>query len=158
MITQTFEQMKIAVQQAAYVPHKLNNGFSFELHSSYVEENNSTLLISPNCRIDLTGGVHVGRYVMISPNVLLLTHNHKHEGIEPLLLQEEKLPSEEFTIPINKTIEDDVWIYESKILANCNYIAKGVIIGIGSVVTKPINEEYSIWAGNPAKKISSRIK
>jgi acetyltransferase-like isoleucine patch superfamily enzyme len=42
------------------------------------------------------------------------------------------------------------------ILGGCKRIAEGVLIGAGSVVTKDILEPWTIWAGNPVKKIGDR--
>ena len=53
-------------------------------------------------------------------------------------------------------IEDDVWIGQgSIILPKVGKIAKGTIIGAGSVVTKSF-PGYSVIAGNPAKLIRLR--
>ena len=53
-------------------------------------------------------------------------------------------------------IEDDVWIgYGSTIMGGVR-IRKGAIIAAGSVVTKDV-EAYSIYGGNPAKKIAWRF-
>lgn len=54
-------------------------------------------------------------------------------------------------------IQDDVWIGVGSIVLSGVEIGKGSIIAAGSVVTKDI-EPYSIYAGNPAKKITSRFK
>lgn len=54
------------------------------------------------------------------------------------------------------TIENDVWIgYGSIIMGGVN-IKKGAIIAAGSVVTKD-TESYSIYGGNPAKKLRARF-
>jgi chloramphenicol O-acetyltransferase type B len=53
-------------------------------------------------------------------------------------------------------IGNDVWIgYGSTIMQGIT-IHNGAIIAAGSVVTKDV-EQYSIYAGNPAKKISDRF-
>jgi acetyltransferase-like isoleucine patch superfamily enzyme len=53
-------------------------------------------------------------------------------------------------------IEDDVWIGYGTIIMSGVTIHEGSIIAAGSVVTKDV-ESYSVYAGNPAKKISSRF-
>jgi len=53
-------------------------------------------------------------------------------------------------------IEDDVWIGSRVILLPGVRIGKGSIVGAGSVVTRDV-EPYAIVAGNPARKIRSRI-
>jgi acetyltransferase-like isoleucine patch superfamily enzyme len=53
-------------------------------------------------------------------------------------------------------IGDDVWIgYGATIIGGVT-INNGAIIAAGSVVTRNV-EEYSIYAGNPAKKIGDRF-
>lgn len=55
------------------------------------------------------------------------------------------------------TIGNDVWIGEGcKIKAGVT-IGDGAIVGMGSIVTKNI-EPFSIYAGNPAKKIKNRFE
>jgi acetyltransferase-like isoleucine patch superfamily enzyme len=54
------------------------------------------------------------------------------------------------------TIGDDVWIgYGATILCGVT-IGNGSIIAAGSIVTKDV-EPYSIYAGNPARKITDRF-
>ncbi len=54
-------------------------------------------------------------------------------------------------------IEDDVWVgYGAIILAGVT-VGTGSIIAAGSVVTKDV-ETYSIYGGNPAKKIKNRFE
>lgn len=53
-------------------------------------------------------------------------------------------------------IEDDVWIGLGSIVLSGLTIKTGSIIAAGSVVTKDV-EPYSIYAGNPAKKIRDRF-
>ena len=122
------------------------------------DTDDSCVLISSSCRIDVTGDVYLGKWVYIANRVQIFTHIHKLKGIKPLLLVEEdgEIDPKEFTIPVPKVIGDDVWLFESTILPKCTGIARGVIIGAGSIVTDVINEEYSIWAGNPARKVGMR--
>ena len=53
-------------------------------------------------------------------------------------------------------IEDDVWIGYGAIIMSGVVIKKGTIIAAGSVLTKS-TEAYSIYGGNPAKKIANRF-
>ena len=156
MITQTIDNLKEVLSNVCYTPHGMRGGFKMiGLLPEGRSQEDSCILVSPYSSIDITGWVSVGRWVMIGSRVNILTHSHTLSGVTPLLLAEEEF-KEDFTKPTDKVICDDVWIHESTILPQCNYIANGVIIGIGSVVTKPITEKFSIWAGNPAKKIGHR--
>jgi acetyltransferase-like isoleucine patch superfamily enzyme len=53
-------------------------------------------------------------------------------------------------------IGDDVWIGYGSIILQGVTIHNGAIIAAGSVVTKDV-EAYSIYAGNPARKIKDRF-
>jgi acetyltransferase-like isoleucine patch superfamily enzyme len=53
-------------------------------------------------------------------------------------------------------IEDDVWIGLGSIILSGVKIHEGSIVAAGSVVTKDV-APYSIYAGNPAKKICNRF-
>lgn len=53
-------------------------------------------------------------------------------------------------------IGDDVWIGYGSIVLQGVKIQNGAIIAAGSVVTKDV-EAYSIYAGNPARKIRDRF-
>lgn len=59
-------------------------------------------------------------------------------------------------IGLTTRIEDDVWVgYGSTVMQGVT-IRKGSIIAAGSVVTKDV-EAFSIYAGNPARKIADRF-
>ncbi len=53
-------------------------------------------------------------------------------------------------------IEDDVWIGLGSIILSGVKIGQGSIIAAGSIVTKDV-EPFSIYGGNPAKKIRDRF-
>lgn len=162
MITLTWKQLLYSVQKAAQITHEMPE-YGYINFKSLKDRNpndidlnkDSKILINPSCSIDLIGGVTFGDYVMIARGVMLLTHDHPMKGRDIKLLRAEE-PG--WVIPCPKVIEDDVWIYTATVLPKCSYIAKGVVIGIGSMVTKSIEEEYSIWAGNPARRVGSRLE
>lgn len=54
-------------------------------------------------------------------------------------------------------IEDDVWIGLGSVVLSGVKIGAGSIIAAGSIVTKDV-EPYSIYGGNPAKKIRNRFE
>lgn len=152
--TQYFNKYK---KQLFYYPHPdVRIGRLFLPNSNGERFQGDTRVhVSPRASMDMTGDIRLSPWVVITHQSHLITHYHNHSGTTPLLLQEEELPLST-THHINKHICSDVWIYSSTILPQCNRIARGVIIGAMSVVTKPITEEYSIWAGNPARRIGSR--
>lgn len=95
------------------------------------------------------GPVSIGKDVMMGPDVIILTANHRFDQFEiPMWQQGHKPPK-----PV--TIEDDVWIGTRVIILPGVTIGKGAIVGAGAVVTKAV-PEYAIVGGNPARIIGNR--
>lgn len=107
--------------------------------------------ISPGARIDLTGDVTIGAYCMIGEGTRILTHDHYHYGLEPLLELQKRVGVN----VTNKTIGRDVWLHGCTVLAQVAEIPDGVVVGAGAVLTK-VPGPYEIWAGNPAVKVGER--
>lgn len=106
--------------------------------------NGGDILASPNARIS------IGENCLISYFVHMRTdeHNFKNSAIKI---------SEQGHSESNIEIGNDVWIgYGVQIMSGVT-IADGCVIGAGSIVTKD-TEAYTVYAGVPAKKISTRIK
>jgi acetyltransferase-like isoleucine patch superfamily enzyme len=139
--------------QVMYYPHA-DHGHRGDLYVQTTTAN-YICLISRGCLLDLTGRLFIGPCTYIAAGVKVWTHKHNIASTEILLDRKARMGAE-FTIPLDKVIMDDVWIYESLILPGCRMIATGVVIGAGSVVTHSITEPWSIWGGNPAVKIGSR--
>lgn len=89
------------------------------------------------------GNVKIGNHVMMGPEVIIYTQNHRFDRID-ITMDEQGFSDEKAVI-----IEDDVWIGARVIILPGVTIGKGSVIGAGSVVTKTI-PEYSIAVGNPA--------
>jgi maltose O-acetyltransferase len=101
-----------------------------------------------NCRV--YGPLKIGNDVMMGPDVMIFTQNHKTERLDiPMRLQ--TAPKE----PVY--IGDDVWIGARVIILPGRKIGEGVIIGAGAVVTKDV-PDYAVVGGNPAKVIKFRNK
>lgn len=103
--------------------------------------------IGVNC--ELIGDIKIGENVMMGPEVVMITRNHKFNNLNK---------------PINKqgyekerTIQicDNVWIGRRVIILPGVKIESGCIIGAGSIVTKSFPKQ-AIIAGNPAKIIKFR--
>lgn len=98
---------------------------------------------------NICGTCTIGSYVMMGPNVTVITRNHKHSDIHtPMMFQgfEEEKPV---------VIGDDVWIGERVMIMPGVHIGKGSIIAAGAVVTRDV-PEYAIVGGVPAKVIKMR--
>lgn len=103
----------------------------------------------------------IGNHVIFANNVSLIgryDHNYQQTGV-PIRLSEQIRDSNYQWKGLDQKIivEDDVWIGLGVIVLSGVKIGKGSIIAAGSVVTKDV-ESYSIYAGNPAKKIKSRFE
>ncbi|EWH08497.1 acetyltransferase [Catenovulum agarivorans DS-2] len=99
--------------------------------------------------INAGGGVEIGNDVLIGPNVTIYSQNH--------LFKDKSLTinSQGYEYgPV--TIEDDVWIASNVTILPGVKIAKGAVVGAGSVVTKSV-PAYQVVVGNPAKKILERL-
>ena len=108
--------------------------------------------IGDNCEINehvrIRANIKIGNYVLIAPNVQLISENHEFKNANIAIRKQGDIFG-------NITIEDDVWIATNAIILPNITIGKGSIIGAGSVVTKHI-ENYTIVGGNPAKLIAKR--
>jgi len=122
-----------------------------EVHSGYIFLDKGRIEISPGCMIDLTGDVSIGEWSMIGRGTQIYTHDHYHEGTEPLLLLQEKKGVKW----ANKKIGKDVWLHGCIVLCQVTEIPDGVVVGAGAVLTKN-PEPYGIYAGVPAKLIKYR--
>ncbi|MDE6065434.1 MAG: acyltransferase [Duncaniella sp.] len=98
----------------------------------------------------ITNNIKIGRDVMIAPELHVVFRNHNISDINVPMRVQPELP--ETTV----TIEDDVWIGQRVIILPGRTIAKGSVVGAGSVVTKDF-PPYSIIGGNPARLIRSRL-
>lgn len=104
-----------------------------------------------NCTVITIGEINIGENVMIGPmcNLLAGKHNYKDNEVDYKFQGD---------TDGSIVIEDNVWIGAGSVILSGIRIAKGSIIGAGSVVTKSIGEN-EIWAGNPAKFIKkARVK
>jgi acetyltransferase-like isoleucine patch superfamily enzyme len=102
-----------------------------------------------------TADVVVGKHVMISHGLTLITGRHRY-NIVGKYMQEVKDSEKEFDDDAPIFIEDDVWIAANVSILRGVTIGRGSIIGYGSIVTRNVNP-YSIVVGNPAKEIKKRF-
>lgn len=98
-----------------------------------------------NCSLTAAESITIGNNCMIANNVVIIDHDHKING--------KSVSSELVSSPVQ--IEDNVWIGANSTILKGVHIGKGAVIAAGAVVTKDV-EEYSVYAGVPAKKISQR--
>lgn len=97
----------------------------------------------------LQGTIHIGKYVMMAPNVKMYTHNHcTWDVTKPMCFQG-------YTPERPIYIGDDVWIGESAIILPGVHIGNGCVIGAGAVVREDV-PDFAVVIGNPARIIKYR--
>lgn len=94
--------------------------------------------------------VMIGNNVMMGPDVLIFTSNHRYSRLDiPMIQQGHSSPK-----PVR--IGDDVWIGSRVIILPGAVIGSGSVIGAGSVV-RGVIPEMSIALGNPAQVVGTRM-
>ena len=103
----------------------------------------------------------IGNNVIFANHVSLIgryDHNYQQIGVPIRLASQIRDADYNWKgLDQNIIIEDDVWIGLGSIILSGVKVGAGSIIGAGSVVTKNV-EPYSIYGGNPAKKIRNRFE
>ena len=96
--------------------------------------------------------IYIGNNVMFGPNVTISAGGHRIDNLDvPMALCTKKTEDDDKDI----VIEDDVWIGANVVILKGVHIAKGCVIGAGSVVTKSTTP-FGVYVGNPAKIIRYR--
>ncbi|RJQ60599.1 MAG: acyltransferase [Stygiobacter sp.] len=104
--------------------------------------------LNVNCWISGGGGLFIGNDVLIGPNVIIHSANHKFDRLDiPIRLQ-----GHEFKKII---IEDDVWVGAGTIILAGVTVHKGAILAAGAVVTQDV-PSLAIVGGVPAKILKYR--
>ena len=104
------------------------------------------VLIASGVLLDYNGGLKIEEQVVISDNVVVLTHDHTFENKD---LWFKKQPIEYRS----KIIKKRAWIGTNAIiLGKATIIGEGAVIAAGAVVTKFV-PPFTVVAGNPAKII-----
>lgn len=101
------------------------------------------VIVGVGCRLDASGGLDIADDVVVSENVMLLTHAH---GYDP-----KSYPAK---VPLE--IGSKAWIgARAVVVEGVGRIGKGAIIAAGSVVTKAVPDN-AIVAGVPARIVKMR--
>ena len=103
---------------------------------------NSTPGIRPGCYISGLGGIVIGDYVTIAPNVGIISANHNIEDY-----------AQHTYNPVK--IGDYSWIGQNSVILPGVELGPRTIVGAGSVVTKSFPDGYCVIAGNPAKIVKT---
>lgn len=93
--------------------------------------------------------VIIGKNVSIAPNVCFITQSEPNNSH---ILKNNKYVSKYLIKKNSIVVEDDAWIGANVTILPGIHIGKGAIVGAGAVVITDV-EEFSVYAGIPAKKI-----
>ncbi|MDN5357399.1 MAG: maltose O-acetyltransferase [Candidatus Methanomethylophilaceae archaeon] len=104
------------------------------------------VLINCNCTFLDSNHIIIGDFVMIGPNVTIITPDHSRDPARRRAVG---------TVSKPVTIESDAWIGAGSIILPGVKIGKASIVGAGSVVTRDVPPGTTV-AGNPARPIGVR--
>ena len=94
------------------------------------------------------GGVCIGNWVGLGPDVKIWSVNHRFEDVErPWMLQGSMMKE--------VVIEDDVWLAANVFVMPGVTIGRGAIVYAASVVNKAV-PAYALFAGNPGRVVGWR--
>tara|TARA_R110001583_G_scaffold1285_1_gene10551 strand:- start:19921 stop:20472 length:552 start_codon:yes stop_codon:yes gene_type:complete len=101
--------------------------------------------VGPNVNVYNQGQITIGTNSIISQGTHLCASTHDYnDPLHPLLLA-----------PI--TIEPNVWVCADSFVGPYVTIKEGAVVGARSVVVKNV-EQWSVYSGNPARKIKERAR
>jgi len=104
--------------------------------------------INRRCIINANGGITVGDDVLIGPDVILYSQNHRFSDGDALIRDQgyDQAPV---------VIERNVWIASGVIVLPGVTIGEGSVIGAGTIVSKDV-PAWSVAVGNPARVVRNR--
>lgn len=105
--------------------------------------------VGNNCHI--YPGVKIGAYTMLANNVSVIGGDHQYNKAGVPMIFSGRAGWRE------TNIGNDVWIGAYSIVKTGISIGDGTIVAMGSVVTKDL-DSFSIYGGNPARKIKDRFE
>lgn len=110
----------------------------------------NSCFINSGCVLYTGNGIQLGNYVAIAANCTFAPTNHEFHAANILIIQQGFRPSRGGIV-----VEDDVWIGANSVILDGARLRKGCVVGAGSLVRGEL-EPYTIYAGNPLRKIGMR--
>ncbi|NPC41218.1 acyltransferase [Nocardioides sp. zg-1230] len=117
---------------------RLGKGFSLGANSG----------LGDYCHIGASGGITVGRDVIMGPFVSLHSQEHNFDRLDTPIRHQG-------TTEVGIAIEDDVWVGARVTILDGTKIGQGSVVAAGAVV-KGVFPPNSVIAGIPARVIRSR--
>ncbi len=133
----------------------ISTGKNVVIHPSVLIRGAENIVLKNNVNVNHgselygAGGLTIGEGSMIAYNVMIFTDSRKFKSQKPLKSLKGRIVK-----PV--VIGDDVWVGAGAIILPGVIIANHAIVAAGAVVTSDI-DEWNIVAGNPAKKVSTRL-
>ena len=155
--------LKSAVYSYAYYIHehvawrtKIHAKKNIRVHSTASIRNAQNIEIGENSHINMhcavwageTSKIILGDNLLMGPGVSIQADNHGTYRDE-IMMQQERVQKD-------IVIGNDCWLCSNVTVTAGVHIADGCVIAAGAVVTKDIEEPYSIAGGVPARIISKR--
>lgn len=117
------------------------------VHSNKIKFGHS-VAINSYSYLNGIGGLDIGNYVLIGPNVTISSGMHPIGGRSiPIITRQ--------TTPKKITIEDDVWIGAGAVIMPGITLARGTVVGANAVVLRS-TRPFEVIAGIPAKNLYTR--
>ncbi len=114
---------------------------------------NNVFIGSGGVFISSVADIHIGNNVMIAPNVMIVTGNHRTDVIGKYMIDvTEKTDADDEDV----IIEDDVWIGMGAMILKGVTIGRGSVIGAGAIVTKNI-PPYSVAYSHSSLIVKERF-
>ena len=99
--------------------------------------------VNRDCCLDARGTIEIGDNVSISPEVMILTTDHRYD-------------SDDFALQSRPVvIEDNVWIGARALILPGTTIGRGAVIAAGAVVSRDVSP-MTVVAGVPARAVGKR--
>jgi len=100
-------------------------------------------IINRRCTLDARGGITIGRNVSVSPEVMILTSEHRKD--DPDFGVEDR--------PV--VLEDNAWIGSRATLRPGVTVGRGAVVAAGAVVRRDV-PAFTVVGGVPARVIGNR--
>lgn len=107
-------------------------------------------IINSGCVLYTGNGIKIGSWCAIAANCTFAPVNHAYKAKGELIRNQGFPPSKGGII-----VEDDVWVGANCVILDGAVIARGCVIGAGSIVRGRL-DAYGVYAGSPLQKIGER--
>lgn len=84
----------------------------------------------------------------MGPHVKIFSTNHGAKKDTPMILQD--------MVEEDVVIGDDCWLGSNVVILKGVHVPRGCIVAAGAIVSRSLNEEYTIYGGIPARPIGKR--